>query len=270
MRDFAAAAARPLAAAAHPPAAPPAENPAADPQRCQQQPRRLESAWSIYTKRRAPARAPQRSKPHRRHSPQAATDEGKGHATELANSLLTAAHAPALPLGALDAVPGLRRVAAAKALERARAARARLAECAGRLAAALDGLAAAVGDVRAAAEREELDPLLAGAPVFSALPLAAALRLLGEIEAMYAAEMLAKRAALAGFGAACADAEARHAAGGAGAPAPPAAGAAAAEAAAALEARLRVLIAAWMLEAEVDAGRAAESLAALTADADSV
>ncbi len=206
-------------------------------------------------------------KPHRHHSPQAATDEGKGHATELANSLLTAAHAPALPLGALGAVPGLRRAAAAKALERARAVRARLAACTGRLAAALDGLAAAVGDARAAAEQEELDPLLAGAPVFSALPLAAALRLLGEIEEMYAAEMLAKRAALAGFGAACADAEARHAAGGAGVPA---AGGAAAEAAAALEARLRVLIAAWMLEAEVDAGRAAESLAALTADANSV
>ena len=125
--------------------------------------------------------------------------DGKRAATALTNASLTQLHLPALPLGLLAGVPGLRLAAEAKLRQQQAAALEELGACLQRLREAAAGLGAASDSLRQLLDAEAAAPLLAEAPVFASLPL----RLLGgmfaELAAMHDAELAVKAGVLRGF-----------------------------------------------------------------------
>lgn len=124
--------------------------------------------------------------------------EGKAAATALTNAALTQLHLPALPLGLLGDVPGLRPAALAKLRQQQDEALATLSACLGRLEEAVAGLAAAADSLRQLAERDAAAPMLAEAPVFASLPLHLVATMLAEVHTQHQAELGVKAAVLRG------------------------------------------------------------------------
>lgn len=124
--------------------------------------------------------------------------EGKAAATALTNAALTQLHLPALPLGLLGDVPGLRPAALAKLRQQQNEALATLSACLGRLEEAVAGLAAAADSLHQLAERDAAAPVLAEAPVFASLPLHLVATMLAEVHTQHQAELGVKAAVLRG------------------------------------------------------------------------
>ena len=129
---------------------------------------------------------------------QAAVSSGKAAATTLTNAALTQLHLPALPLGLLGDVPGLRAAAEAKLRLQQDEALATLSACLESLREAVAGLAAAADSLRQLAERDAAAPVLAEAPVFASLPLHLVAAMLAEVHAQHQAELGIKAAVLRG------------------------------------------------------------------------
>jgi len=125
--------------------------------------------------------------------------DGKRAATALTNAVLTQLHLPALPLGPLGEVPGLRPAATAKLLAQQEAALAELADCLGRLQAAAEGLSGAAAGLEELLAREAEAPVLGEGPVFAALPLRLLGGMLGEVATQHGAELTVKAGVLQGF-----------------------------------------------------------------------
>lgn len=130
---------------------------------------------------------------------QAAVADGKRAATALTNAALTQLHLPALPLGLLAGVSGLRPAAEAKLRQQQAAALAELAACLQRLRDAAASLGAASDSLRQLLECEAAAPLLAEGPVFASLPLRLLGGMFGELAGMHAAELAVKAGVLQGF-----------------------------------------------------------------------
>lgn len=136
---------------------------------------------------------------HHRCHPQAAVADGKHAATALTNAALTQLHLPALPLGALADVPGLRPAAAAKLAAQQAAALADLSGCLERLTAVVAALEAAAAGLQELAQREAEAPLLGEGAVFAALPLHLLGRMLCEVAVQHRAELAVKEGVVGGF-----------------------------------------------------------------------
>lgn len=130
---------------------------------------------------------------------QAAVSNGKRAATALTNAALTQLHLPALSLGLLADISGLRPAAQAKLQQQQGAALAELAASTYQLREAAGGLAAASDSLRTLLDAETAAPLLAEAPVFATLPLHLLAGMFGEVAAMHDAELAVKAGVLAGF-----------------------------------------------------------------------
>ena len=131
-------------------------------------------------------------------STQAAVSDGKAAATALSNAALTQLHLPALPLGLLADVPGLRPAAEAKLRQQLSTAVAALSACLERLGEAVAGLAAAADSLQQLVQRDAAAPVLAEAPVFASLPLRLVGDMAAEVHAMHQAELGVKAAVLRG------------------------------------------------------------------------
>lgn len=129
---------------------------------------------------------------------QAAVSEGKAAATALTNVALTQLHLPALPLGLLADVPGLRPAAAAKLRQQQDDALAALGACLERLQEAVAGLAAAADSLCQLGEKDAAAPVLGEAPVFASLPLRLVAGMLAEVHTMHQTELGIKAAVLRG------------------------------------------------------------------------
>lgn len=129
---------------------------------------------------------------------QAAVSEGKAAATVLTNAALTQLHLPALPLGLLADVPGLRPATAAKLRQQQDDALAALGACLERLQEAVAGLAAAADSLCQLGEKDAAAPVLGEAPVFASLPLRLVAGMLAEVHTMHQTELGIKAAVLRG------------------------------------------------------------------------
>lgn len=125
--------------------------------------------------------------------------DGKVHATALTNAALSQLHLPAVPLGLVEGVPGLRPAALAKLRQQQETALEELEACLARLQEAVGALAAAVGTLQQLLEAEAAAPLMGEGAVFATLPLRLLGGMLGEVHSMHSAELAVKAGVVQGM-----------------------------------------------------------------------
>ncbi|KAG7673362.1 hypothetical protein KSW81_006576 [Nannochloris sp. 'desiccata'] len=129
----------------------------------------------------------------------AAIDDGKKHATNLTNAILTSGHIPQLPMAALKDIPNLKNATLNKlSLEIARHYTL-LANSLTSLEGAAAGLVAAIAPLAELALQEKSESLLHGSPVFTLLPLHTIAGMFEKVEKRYWAELERKRAVVEDF-----------------------------------------------------------------------